>query len=1347
VTIPLPLSVLILEDSVDHAELEERALRDGGIHAICRVVGDEESFRAALPEFAPQVILVALVLPGFPGSRAIAIAREWDASVPCILVSGVPGAALALEALRDGASDYVLKDRLQLLPGTVRRVLDEAAERRLGRSPEAERRQAEEALRASESKYPEVFDSLWDALLVFDVSAEGRYRIAGINAAAERLLDVSSANASGRLFEDVVPRDVAERLLPYFRRCVETGAAVRWEDAYRPAAGERWLESALHPVLDEGGAVRRLIAVIRDITERRLAQDALRESEAKYRRMFDMAIEGILGLAADGETMTLANARLAEMLGTSVDELVGRSITDFLFAEDVPDHRSRIAARRSGASDHYDRRFRRPDGGLLWTHISAAPIPDEEGRFAGFFAMLTDITERKRAEGNLVLMGFALDNVREAAFLIDSEARFRFVNEETCRVLGYTRPQLLGMSVPDIDPDFPIERWSSHWADLQAHGSRVFEGRHRTKDGRFVPVEISASYFEFDGQGYNLALARDITERREHLRFLEGLDRVSRAIQGASDLDRMLSDVLGVLLPIFGCDRAFLMYPCDPDAPTWLVPMERNRPEYPGALELNLEMPMTADVARTLRVLLDAEGPVSFGPGTRNPLPADAAERFGFRSFMSVAVRPKVGKPWQFGLHQCSFARTWTAQEQRLLAEIGRRLEDGLTALLTHRDLVESERRYRLVFENSPVSMWEEDFTGVKAVFDRLRADGVVDLMGHLAQHPEDVRECAARVRVVDVNRATLDLHGASTKEEMLAGILATFTPQLFETFRDELVCLWNGDPRLHRDAVVLTLGGEPRTVTVDYSVYPGSEVSLSRIIVSMTDITEREKVEREQARLAAAVEQADEAIVITDPKGTILYVNPSFERVSGYNRAELIGGNPRTLQSGHHDAAFYDVMWSTLRAGQTWHGTLVNRRKDGALYREDAVIQPIFDTAGTLVSYVGVKRDVTREQALEDQLRQAQKMEAVGQLAGGIAHDFNNLITAIRGYSELIRQGLAPNTEARADIDQVVLAADRAAELTRQLLAFGRRQVLVPQVLAPAEIVDGLAPMLRRLLGEHIELVTYAAPGLGRVRVDPSQLEQVIVNLAVNARDAMPNGGQLRVESVNADADGSLPTPHAGVGSGRYVVLQVSDSGGGMDAETRAHAFEPFFTTKGPGKGSGMGLATVEGIVSQSGGSVYLHSEPGRGTTFTIYLPRVEAEADAPVIPAELAAVPIGSETVLLVEDEPAVRTFARRALEELGYTVIEAENGVEALVRAAAHAGPIHLLATDVVMPRMGGPALAERLVAARPRMRVLLISGFAEQNPGGLNLAGGVTFLGKPFSREALGRAVRRALETRH
>jgi signal transduction histidine kinase len=380
-----------------------------------------------------------------------------------------------------------------------------------------------------------------------------------------------------------------------------------------------------------------------------------------------------------------------------------------------------------------------------------------------------------------------------------------------------------------------------------------------------------------------------------------------------------------------------------------------------------------------------------------------------------------------------------------------------------------------------------------------------------------------------------------------------------------------------------------------------------------------------------------------------------------------------------------------------------------------------------------------------EAQFHQAQRMEAVGRLAGGIAHDFNNLLTVIRGYSALMLRHLSPESPLERYVEEIQKASERAAQLTQQLLAFSRRQMLAPRVVNLNEIIRGLSTMLRPLLGETITLVTVLDPALGAVKVDPSQIEQVLLNLAVNARDAMPEGGTLTIETTNVQVDEAMASQHGTLQPGSYVLLAVSDTGHGMDAHVKAHLFEPFFTTKGPGKGTGLGLATVYGIVTQSGGTIWVYSEPGQGTTFKIYFPRVVDLLAEPLHaeskPPELTQ---GTETILVVEDEGAVLELARESLTQAGYRVLLAQGAPEALAQSAQYPGPIHLLLTDVVLPTMNGQALAEQLLRARPGLKVLYMSGYSDNAivHQGL-LDEGVPFISKPFTPEALTQKVRQVL----
>ncbi len=391
----------------------------------------------------------------------------------------------------------------------------------------------------------------------------------------------------------------------------------------------------------------------------------------------------------------------------------------------------------------------------------------------------------------------------------------------------------------------------------------------------------------------------------------------------------------------------------------------------------------------------------------------------------------------------------------------------------------------------------------------------------------------------------------------------------------------------------------------------------------------------------------------------------------------------------------------------------------------------------------------MTERRQLEAQLRQSQKqkMEAIGRLAGGVAHDFNNLLTAINGWGEILLQELPPDDYRRQFAEEITRAGERAAELTRQLLAFGRRQVLAPKVLDLNATVTGMHKMLTRLIGENIQLVTELDPNLGRVKADPGQLEQVIMNLCVNARDAMPAGGTLAITTSNVVVSDHAPYPGrpGNLKPGAYVMLAISDTGIGMDAETQARLFEPFFTTKAQGEGTGLGLATVYGIITQSGGHIDVQSRPGHGTTFRIYLPQVATPAEQQVARPQAEDPARGTETILLVEDEDGVRALARGALERHGYTIIEACDGEDALARYVRHTGRVALLLTDIIMPRMSGPDLAQRIQAMQPDIRVLYISGYTDSTLVHESVATeSVAFLQKPFTPDALARKVREVLD---
>ncbi|MFH0823554.1 MAG: PAS domain S-box protein [Pseudomonadota bacterium] len=625
--------------------------------------------------------------------------------------------------------------------------------------------------------------------------------------------------------------------------------------------------------------------------------------------------------------------------------------------------------------------------------------------------------------------------------------------------------------------------------------------------------------------------------------------------------------------------------------------------------------------------------------------------------------------------------------------------------------LQESERKYRAVFNIASVGI---DMVGRDGRFLEVNST----LCRFLGYSPEELR----LLTILDVTYPedagkSLEMHTAMVQGEM-------------EGYRLEKRYLRKDGAVLWADTAV--------------SAIRDAEGRHATTVGVIRDITQHKKSEEVRMRLAAAVEQAAETVQITDRNGIITYVNPAFEKTTGYSRQDVVGKKPSILKSGRHGEDFYKRMWETIAGGEIWTGHLINKTKDGTLFEEDASISPVRDDSGEIVNYVAVKRDVTREVSLQRQLFQAQKMEAIGTLAGGVAHDFNNILQVALGYSELILSDDEFPDHFRDDVRKIHESARRGAELVERLLTFGRKAEFKPRPLNLNHRIIELRKMLERTLPKMIDIQLRLSDNPAAINADPIQIDQILMNLAVNARDAMPDGGILVFETSNFTPDEEYTGSHMEIEPGPHVMLTVTDTGSGMDKDTLEHIFEPFYTTKAVGRGPGLGLAMVHGIVMQHRGHIGCYSEPGEGTAFRICFPALVSEEKG----EETIAVKMprgGSETILLVDDDEVVRSLGSRVLTKAGYTVLTASSGKQALEVYKRLGEGIALVLLDLIMPEMGGRECLKDLLGMNPSVRVVIASGYSPDGPAGDAVSGGAKgYVNKPYDLRKLLDVVRSVLD---
>ncbi len=1187
-----------------------------------------------------------------------------------------------------------------------------------------------------------------------------------------------------------------------------------------------WPDGSLHWNLARGrvfpgpdGQPALMTGVTLDITERRQAEEALRAGERRLRSLMDNFPDYVFRFDAQGRFVYLSPS-ISRAVVLPPDEILGRTPLEVQLPDSLTGitalHDSVARVLATGLPERLEATFRILPGPHPF-EIRLMPERDDAEGVCGVLGIAIDLTERKSAERQLYLLNHALDSVGESIFLLEGDSpRFRYVNRSAAETLGYSREELTGgMGVFDIDPEWDAERWGAFLPEIKARRRLTIETTHRTRTGRIIPVEVTGNYFTFEGQAYDMAIVRDISERKAAERAVRESETMYRSLvtsmaEGVvfQAADGRITAVNPMAEQIQGRTMAEMIGKTS-DAPDWGAIREDGSPfpgpEHPAMVTLRTGAALTDVVMGIHRpdgrlVWISINSQPLVAPGETRPYAVvttfhditdrrrtEASLKAREREYRSLAentpdllvrwdrelkrvyVNPafaqSVGQPAEallgagFGeryavapppfiesalaqvavaIHGVFATGQGTTLELPLATVQGARAihlslvpehaaDGGITTVLgIGRDITalkESERQFRALTEHSPDIILRFDREGrylyANSSLERLTG---VPAREHIGRRLGEVTGTGP--------------HGAPS--------------EVYRALRERITRVWTTRAAFE---TVLHLPQADGEHIFNVRLIPewDDEGAVSSVLTLVRDITERERAEEalraSEQRFRQVTENIDEVFWLTDAAKTeMIYISPAYERVFGQRCEQLYADAGAWMAQVHAEdlGRVQDAVALQVIGGYDIEYRIL--RDNGVRWIHDRAF-PIRDAEGRVYRIAGVAEDVTVRRELEERLRQSQKMDAVGQLAGGIAHDFNNMLAVIQMQSTLLLEDVADAPDTREGLLEILAATERATNLTRQLLTFSRRQVTQPVDLDISETVGNLTRLLRRVLGEHIALETHLAHSPPLIHADPGMMEQVLLNLAINARDAMPDGGRLSVSLEVASVSDQRAALHPGATAGRFIILSVTDTGWGIPAQDLPRIFEPFFTTKAVGKGTGLGLATVFGIVQQHHGWIEVESTVGSGTTFRVFLPTITRAAARSSRSTPVPQVSGGTETVLLVEDEPSVRALTRTALERYGYRVLSADSAAEAIRIWEASEG-IDLLLTDLIMPGgMSGRELAEVLGTGHPELRIVYTTGYSPDVVGRmLRLDPGRRLLQKPFAPTELAAAIRQALDER-
>ena len=1156
--------------------------------------------------------------------------------------------------------------------------------------------------------------------------------------------------------------------------------------------------------------------------------EELRRKEKLFSSAYELEAssdDAIIGKSLDG-TISSWNRGAEKIYGYSAQEIIGQNIA-ILSPPDRHDEVLRILEKikRGERVEHFETVRVTKEGRQIHVSLSISPIIDTAGEIIGASTIARDITKRKRTEEALRFTQFAIDRTIDQAFWMTEDGHFFYVNDAACRALGYSRDELLQMSVPDIGPTFPPEVFARHWRDLQENGSATFESCHRAKDGHVYPVEIRANYVVFDGREYNCAFATDITERKrmeeELLLTKFCIDKASITICLTAP-DGKILDVNDYMCKSLGYTReeltSMIIFDVDPTLTHETWPEHRKKVQVTGtrtfetlhrrkdgttfSVEVTVNyltfggkevgISFARDITERKRVeeelkeselryrevfentsgcifLLDVTEDgrfkfAGFNPAEEKAVGFSNAEMYG--KFIEEALPPELASQVIANYRRCVEAGASIYFDEELDLPVGRRYfhtvlipvrnvvgdiyrivgvaRDITEARQAERELQRSNDLLRAIIAAAPTAIIGVDLDGkVQTVWnpaaEKMLGWSAQEIMGRaLPSVPMEKQEEFRRFRERIRSGKTLD--GVEVRRERRDG-----TPIDYSIYASPL---HDAEGRITGNIAVLVDITEHKRMEEELRL---AHDELEKRVVERTEQLEKtaEALRTSEERYALAVQGANDAIWDMNLATGEVYHSLRYRSMLGFEDDEMADNvNFNECMERIHPDDHQMVMEARdacLEGRRPVYEVEYRlRHKDGTYRWVASRGACLRDSQGRPYRMAGSLTDITERKKLEQQLLQAQKMESIGILAGGVAHEFNNQLTAISGYGQILQESISPDDELSQDsIGQVLKAAERAAELTRGLLAFSRKQVISPKPVHIDTLISNTSRLIQRMIGEDVEFsIDFSGKNL-MIKADPGQIEQVLMNLATNARDAMPHGGRLTITTRQMSIKEGSEAQYDLAGPGKYALISVTDTGTGIDKKSLECIFEPFYTTKEVGMGTGLGLSIIHGIVKQHNGSILVSSELGKGTSFNIYLPLIEGHAvtEKSEMTAPLAA---GTETLLVAEDEEIVRNLMKKILEKAGYKVIVADNGEEAVTRFEEH-DDISLVLADMVMPRKNGKEMLDEIRKIKPDTKAVFISGYSADiiaKKG--KLEEGMEFITKPFKKDDLLQKIREVLD---